>query len=87
MIDPVMHHLPLLGKDDVVLLDGVLDHVGGGQHLLSVLLGICLNPMDLGSMGSPFHLCIVHLQEIELVGYQEAYSLFSYPGFQLHYPG
>ena len=43
--------------------------------------------MDLGSVGSPLYLRIIHLQEIELVGYQEVYSLFSYPGFKLHYPG
>ena len=82
-----MRRLPLLGEDDIVFLNGVLDHVGCCQHLLLVLLGICFNLMDLGSVGSPFHLCVVHLQEIELVGYQEAYSLFSYLGFQLHYPG
>ena len=63
MVDPVMRHLPLLGKDDVVLLDSMLDYVGHCQHLLTVLLSICLNPMDLGCVGSPFHLSIIHLQE------------------------
>ena len=87
MVDPVMGHLPLFGEDHVVLLNGVLDHIGHGQHFLLILLGIRFNPTDLGSVGSPFHLCVVHLQETELVGYQEVYSLFSYPGFQLHYPG
>ena len=87
MVDPVMGCLPLFGGDHVVLLDGVLNNVGSGQHLLSVLLGVHLDPTDLGSMGSPFYLCIIHLQEMELVGYQEVYSLFSYLGFQLHYPG
>ena len=79
----LMHCLPLLGEDYVVLLDGVLNDVGCGQHLLSVLLGIRLDPLDLGSMGSPLHLSIIHLQEIELAGYQEVYSLFSYLGFKL----
>ena len=56
-----MHHLPLLGEDDVVLLNGILDHVGGCQHLLSMLLGIGLDTMDLCCMGSPLHLGIIHL--------------------------
>ena len=86
-INPVMHCLPLLGKDDVILLNGVLDHIGSGQHLLSMLLSVCLNPTDLGSVGSPLHLCIIYLKEVELVCYQEAYSLFSYLGFQFYYPG
>ena len=69
-VNALVRRLPLLGKDHVVLLYGVLDDIGRSQYLLSVLLGIHLNPMDLGSVGSPFHLCIVHLQELELVGYQ-----------------
>ena len=70
--------LPLLGEDDIILLNGVLDDIGSGQHLLLILLGVRLDSTDLGPVGSPFHLCIIHLQEIELVGYQEVYSLFSY---------
>ena len=77
MINALVHHLPLLRKD----------HVGRGQDLLLVFLGICLDLTDLGSMGSPLMFSIVHLKEIELVGYQEVYSLFSYPGFKLYYPG
>ena len=87
MVNPVMGRLPLLGENHVVLLNGVLDNVGRSQNFLSVLLGIRFDLMDLGSVGPPFHLCIVHLQEVELVDYQKAYSLFSYLGFQLHYPG
>ena len=86
-IDAVMHCLPLLGEDDVVFLDCVLDNIGCSQQLLSVLLGIHFNLTDLSPMGSPLSFSIVHLKETELVGYKEAYSLFSYPGFQLHYPG
>ena len=67
--------------------DSVLDHVGCSQHLLLILLGICFNLTNLHPMGSPLYFGIIHLKEIELVGYQEAYSLFSYPGFQFHYPG
>ena len=52
---------PLLGEDNIVLLDGVLDHIGGCQHLLSMLLGVGLNTMDLCHMGSPLHLSIIHL--------------------------
>ena len=29
-IDALMRRLPLLGEDDIVLLDGILDDVGGG---------------------------------------------------------
>ena len=82
-----MGRLPLLREDHVVLLNGVLDDIDCGQHFLLILLSVCLDPMDLSPVGSPFYLHIVHLQEMELVGYQEVYSLFSYPGFKLHYPG
>ena len=61
MIDMVMCHLPFLGEDDVVLLDGILDYIGGRQHLLSMLLGIGLNMTNLCHMGSPLHLSIIHL--------------------------
>ena len=61
MVDSIMHRLPLLGEDDVVLLNGILDHVGGGQHLLSMLFGVGFNATDLCHMGSPLHLSIVHL--------------------------
>ena len=86
-VDAIVCHLPFLGEDDVVLLDGILDDVGHSQHLLLILLGIRLDLTNLGCMGSPLPFSIVHLKEIELVGYQEAYYLFSYLGFQLHYPG
>ena len=63
MIDMVVCHLPLLRKDDVILLNSVLDHIGCSQHLLSMLLGVGLNTMNLCHMGSPLHLSIVHLQD------------------------
>ena len=63
MVDPVMSHLPLLSEDDIVLLNDVLNYVGHCQHLLSVLLSIHLNTMNLGRMGSPFHFGIIHLQD------------------------
>ena len=85
-VNAIMHCLPLLREDDVVLLDGVLDHVGHCQDILPVLLSICFNLTNLHLMGSPLYFGIVHLKEIELVGCQEAYSLFSYLGFKLHYP-
>ena len=62
-VDTVVCCLPLLGEDDVVLLDGVLDYVGRRQHLLSMLLGVHLDTMDLCHMGSPLHLSIVHLRD------------------------
>ena len=65
-INVLVCHLPLLGEDDIVILNGILDHLGCGQCLLSILLSIHLDPADLGSMGSPFYLCIVHLQEIRV---------------------
>ena len=60
-INTVVCLLPLPSEDDIVLFDGVLDHVGGRQNLLSMLLGVGLDTMDLCHMGSPFHLSIVHL--------------------------
>ena len=78
---------PTFGEDHIVLLNGVLDNVGHSQHLLLILLSVHFNLTDLSSVGSPFYLRIVYLQEMELVGYPKVYSLFSYPGFQLHYPG
>ena len=63
MVDTDVCCLPLLGEDDVVLLDGVLDHVGRCQHLLSMLLGVSLDTMNLCRMGSPFHLSIIHLRD------------------------
>ena len=61
MVDTVVCRLPLLGEDDVVLLNGILDYVGGRQYLLSMLLGVSLDTTDLCRMGSPLHLSIVHL--------------------------
>ena len=87
-IDPVVCRLPLLREDHVVLLDGILDPVGSGQDLLAVLLGICLDPTDLGSMGSPFMLSIVHLETRKtLVGHQTPYVHFSHLGFQFNILG
>ena len=62
-VDPVMHRLPPPGEDDIVLFDGILDYVGRRQHLLAILLSVCLNLTNLGRMGSPFHLCIIHLRD------------------------
>ena len=59
-VDAVMRHLPLLAEDDVVLLNGVFNHVGRHQDLLLMLLGVSLDTTDLCRMGSPFHLGIVH---------------------------
>ena len=61
MVDTVMGHLPLPGKDHVVLLDGVLDYIGRRQHFLSMLFSVGLDMTDLCRMGSPFHLSIIHL--------------------------
>ena len=52
-VNMVMYRLPPLGEDDVILLNGVLDHVGCCQHLLSMLLGVGLDTMNLCRMGSP----------------------------------
>ena len=62
MVDAIVHHLPLLSKDDVILLNHVLNNIGCGQDLLAILLSICLNPMDLGPMGSLLLFSIVHLE-------------------------
>ena len=61
MVDMVMNPLPLLGEDHVILLDGVLDHVGRSQHLLLMFLGVGLDTTNLCHMGSPLHLSIIHL--------------------------
>ena len=56
-----MCHLPLLSEDNVVLLDGVLDHIGRCQYLVAILLGIRLDTMNLCRMGPLLHLSIIHL--------------------------
>ena len=65
-IDVLVRCLPLLREDNVILLNGILNDVGCGQHLLSILLGIRLDLTDLSPMGSPLHLSVVHLQEIRV---------------------
>ena len=60
-VDTVVCHLPLLAKDNVVLFDGVLDHIGCRKDLLSMLLGVGLDVTDLCHMGSPLYFSIVHL--------------------------
>ena len=88
MVDPIMGHFPLLGEDDVVLLDCVLNSIGSGQDLLMVLFSVCLDPMDLGPMGSPLLFSTVYLETRKtLVGHQKPYIRFSHPGFQFQYPG
>ena len=56
-----MGDLPLLAEDHVVLLDGIFDHVGRGQDLLMMLLGVGLDTTNLCCMSSPFHFSIIHL--------------------------
>ena len=63
MVDMVVCCLPLLGEDDVILLNSVLDHIGHCQHLLSMLLGVGLDTTNLCRMGSPLYLGIVHLKK------------------------
>ena len=60
-VNTVVCRFPLLPEDDIVLFNGVLNHIRRRQDLLSVLLGIGLNTMDLCHMGSPFYLSIIHL--------------------------
>ena len=60
-VDTVMCHLPLPGEDHIILLDGILDHIGRCQDLLTMLLGVGLDMTDLCCMSSPFHLSIIHL--------------------------
>ena len=60
-VDTIVCCFPLPGKDHVVLFDGILDHIGRRQDLLSMLLSVGLNTMDLCRMSSPLHLSIVHL--------------------------
>ena len=86
-VNPIMHHLPLPGKDDVVLQDYILDPVHGQQHLLIVLLGIHLDLTDLGPMGSPLLLCVVNLEKNVSRATKRPYVHFSHPGFQFHNPG
>ena len=62
-VDMVVCCLPLLGEDDVILLNSVLDHIGHCQHLLSMLLGVGLDTTNLCRMGSPLYLGIVHLKK------------------------
>ena len=60
-VNTVVCCLPLPGEDDIVLFNGVLDYVGRGQNLLSMLLGVGLDMTDLCRMGSPLHLSVIHL--------------------------
>ena len=60
MVDVVVCRLPLLRENDI-LLNGILDHIGRCQYLLLMLLGVSLDMMDLSRMGSPLHLSIIHL--------------------------
>ena len=60
-VNTIVCRLPLPGKDDVVLFDGILDYIGRCQDLLSMPLSVGLDTTDLCRMGSPFHLSIVHL--------------------------
>ena len=85
-INTVMCCLLLLVEDDIVLLDGVLNHIGHCQHLLTMLLGVGLNTTDLCHMGSPLHLSIIHLQDV-LEGHQLSFNHSRHLGFKLHYPG
>ena len=62
MVDPIVCCFPLLGEDHVVFLNGILDHVGCCQYLLTMLFGIHLNTMNLCHVGSPLHLGVVHLR-------------------------
>ena len=78
-----MRCLLLLREDHVVLLYGVLNDVGRGQRLLSVLLGVRFNLTDLGSMGSPFHLGVIHLQEIRVSRVSRSLLPLLLPGIQV----
>ena len=86
-VNMVMCHFPLPGEDDVVLFDGVLDHVGRHQDLLSMLLSVGLDTTNLCRMGSPLYFSIVHLKMRVLERLQPSSDHPPYPGFKLHYPG
>ena len=62
-VNAVVCRLPLLSEDNVVLLDGIFNRIGGRQDLLSMFLSVGLDTTDLCCMGSPFHFSIVHLQK------------------------
>ena len=66
-------------EDNVVLLNCILDPVGSGQDLLAVLLGIYLNPTDLGSMGPPLPFSTIHLKEKSVSRAINALCLFLSP--------
>ena len=87
MVDAIMCCLPLPGKDDVVLFNGVLDYIGSCQHLLSMFFSVSLDMMDLCHMGSPLHLSIIHLRRRVLEGHQMSFDHPPYLGFKFHYPG
>ena len=82
MINVLMCHFLLLGEDHIVLLNGVLDDIGRGQYLLSILLNIGFNLTDLSSMGPPLHLGIVHLQEIRVSRLSRSLLPLLLPGIQ-----
>ena len=61
IVDVVVHCLPFLSEDHVVLLDRIFDGVGHGENLLTMFLSIGLDTTNLCRMSSPFHLGIIHL--------------------------
>ena len=87
MINMVVRHLPLLAKDHIVLLDGILDGVCSRQGLLTMFLGIGLDTTNLCRMGSPFYLSIIHLQEQSVRKIQPSFGHSPHLGFKFHYPG
>ena len=86
-VDMIVHHLPLPGKDHVVLLDRGFNGVGRCQDLLTMFLGVGLDMTNLCRMGSPFNLGIVHLKEQSVRKIQLSFGHPPHPGFQSHYPG
>ena len=62
-INPLIGQLPLVGEDTIVLHHHLLDLIGHGQDLLTILLNIHFNLPDLYTMGPLLLLHVVHLKK------------------------
>ena len=85
-IDLFLGFLPVFGKVMVVLQNGLLNSIGHHQGFLLALLSIHLHPGNLGTMGPPLLLGVIHLKE-RISEWSTHSESFLYPVFQLHNTG
>ena len=86
-VNPIMSCLPLPREDVIVHHNHLFNPVGGRQDLLVVLLSVCLNLTNLGSMSPPLPFRVINLEKNVSRATKRPYIRFSHPGFQFQYPG